>query len=217
MARKDIFEQASYAQEGEDMVLGRLFESRLQHGGTYVDVGAHHPRRFSNTKLLYDRGWSGLNVDASREAIALFERERPRDINIWTGVGQENGSAIFYVFNEPALNTFDRERAQIIEAKDRRFRVVEEREVSVTTLAALLDRHLGDRDIDVLLVDVEGRDLAVLKSNNWRNYCPQYVVVEKLDCRTIRDADQSDVSLYLQGEGYQFFAKTVNSLFFVHD
>ncbi|MEA2065142.1 MAG: SAM-dependent methyltransferase, partial [Patescibacteria group bacterium] len=41
------FASLSYSQEGEDMILKRIFES--QKNGFYIDVGAHHPKRFSNT------------------------------------------------------------------------------------------------------------------------------------------------------------------------
>lgn len=46
----DGYSIKSYSQEGEDMILRRIFEK--QQVGFYVDVGAHHPRRFSNTYFL---------------------------------------------------------------------------------------------------------------------------------------------------------------------
>jgi hypothetical protein len=52
----------SYSQEGEDMVLYRTFETVKE--GFYVDVGAHHPDRFSNTYKFYKQGWRGINIDA---------------------------------------------------------------------------------------------------------------------------------------------------------
>ena len=36
-----------FSQEGEDIILQRIFERKKQ--GFYVDVGAFHPFRFSNT------------------------------------------------------------------------------------------------------------------------------------------------------------------------
>ncbi len=42
-----------YSQEGEDILLRRIFGD--QTTGFYVDVGAHHPKRFSNTCYFYDR------------------------------------------------------------------------------------------------------------------------------------------------------------------
>ncbi len=47
----------SYSQEGEDMILKRIFENKI---GFYIDVGAHHPKRFSNTHLLYKKGCPGI-------------------------------------------------------------------------------------------------------------------------------------------------------------
>ena len=45
------------------------------HGssGFYVDIGAFHPTEDSVTKLFYDRGWRGINVDPVPEVVASFE------------------------------------------------------------------------------------------------------------------------------------------------
>ncbi len=50
--------QKSYSQDGEDMVMRALFE-HLPKGyrGFFVDVGAHHPVRFSNTYHFYKKGF----------------------------------------------------------------------------------------------------------------------------------------------------------------
>lgn len=59
-----------YSQEGEDVILARMFEH--QSPGFYVDIGAHHPRRFSNTRLLAEKGWTGINVDPLPGVMKLF-------------------------------------------------------------------------------------------------------------------------------------------------
>jgi hypothetical protein len=82
------FGRITYSQEGEDMVLARLFEG-LGRPGFYVDIGAHHPVRFSNTFYFYRRGWHGVNVDALPGTAMLFQRMRPRDKTIECGVGVE--------------------------------------------------------------------------------------------------------------------------------
>ena len=83
------FATKSYSQEGEDLLLRRIFEH--QKNGFYVDVGAHHPFRFSNTYLLYKCGWRGINIDAMPGSMRLFRRFRARDINIECGVGLGGG------------------------------------------------------------------------------------------------------------------------------
>ena len=74
MAETDL--RVSYAQNGEDIVLARGLRA---DAGFYVDIGAFDPHVDSVTKLFYERGWRGINVDPVPEVIALFERDRPRD------------------------------------------------------------------------------------------------------------------------------------------
>ena len=51
----------SYAQNAEDVPPLRLFASKPE--GFYVDVGAGDPVQHSVTKLFYDAGWNGINVE----------------------------------------------------------------------------------------------------------------------------------------------------------
>src|SRR2546423_8590334 len=91
----------SFSQFGEDLALLRYFEERR---GFYVDIGAHHPVRFSNTYLLYQRGWSGINVDANADALDLFRSRRPRDVNLHAAVSDIVQEVEFSVYEESALS-----------------------------------------------------------------------------------------------------------------
>ena len=77
----------SYSIEGEDRIVRTLLW-RKHDKGFYVDVGAHHPFRFSNTYLFYTQGWSGINIDATPGSMKAFNKYRPRDINLEVGVGR---------------------------------------------------------------------------------------------------------------------------------
>lgn len=203
----------SYSQEGEDLVLKRLFEERPP--GVFVDVGAHHPFRFSNTYLLYRQGWRGINIDARPDAMAAFHRHRPRDISLEIGVSAAPGQLQFNLFEEPALNTFDAALAQ--QRRDEGWPMRGTRWVECQPLASILARELpalGVQDIDLLSVDVEGLDLEVLRSNDWQRYRPMAVVAEVLftDLAGLLD---SDVAAFLASVGYRPYAKLVNSAVFV--
>ena len=152
LERLDPYVNLAYSQDGEDMILRRLFER--QKSGFYVDVGAHHPYRFSNTCYFYRRGWRGINIDPNPDAIEAFRRERPSDINICVGVSDSAGSLSFHFLNEPALNTFDADLAAD-RARSPGYRLVEIRSVSVRRLDDLLAEYVppGQR-IDFLSIDV---------------------------------------------------------------
>ena len=55
-------EMQSYSQYGEDRAIVELFGD---HVGRFLDIGAWHPTVFSNTRALFERGWSGVMVEPS--------------------------------------------------------------------------------------------------------------------------------------------------------
>jgi len=201
----------SYSQEGEDLVLRRLLEGR--DAGFYVDVGAHSPKRFSNTYYFYERGWRGINIEPAREAIAQFVRVRPRDINLCLGIAEAPGELTYYIFDEPALNTFDDALRRDREARTP-YRVVGTTTVTVDRLDRVLQQKLPNGQlIDFMSVDVEGLDLEVLRSNDWDAYRPGFVLVEALDFR-LEQAALHPLHIYIRSVAYEVVAKTLNTLFY---
>ncbi|MTD94663.1 FkbM family methyltransferase [Hyphomicrobium sp. xq] len=202
--------QKCYGQDGEDLIVDRILGR--QQVGFYVDVGAHHPVRFSNTYMFYRRGWRGINIDAEPGSMRLFQRYRPLDINIECGVAARAGQLKFHRFNEPALNTFDSAEAAL---KDRSpYKIIETVDVCVERLDSLLERHLPpSQTIDLLSVDVEGKDAEVLSSNDWTKFRPRLVLAETLRADLLSIAN-CPVSLLLGGVGYKPVAKAFNTVFF---
>lgn len=202
-----------YGQDGEDLILDRLLERQAQ--GFYVDVGAHHPVRFSNTYLFYKRGWRGINIDAMPSSMKKFDRVRPRDINIECGVAGSAGRLKYHRFNEPALNTFDADEA---ERKNKPpYQLIDTVEVAVERLDALLTRHLpAGQQIDFLSVDVEGKDEEVLRSNDWSRYRPRFILAETLrtDMLHLRGCP---VVQFLCSVGYTPVGKAYNTSFFARE
>jgi len=207
----DTYAVKSYSQEGEDLILERLFDARGQ--GFYIDVGAHHPRRFSNTHAFYRRGWTGLNIEPNPDAMQAFRRERKRDTNLQMGVGERAGALPYFIFDDPALNTFDQDLMRWREANTP-YRVVRTVEIPVERLDEILRRHLppGQR-IDFLTVDVEGLDLQVLRSNDWDAFRPECVLAEALGT-SLQSALQGEVSQFMSAQGYEPFSKLYNTLVF---
>lgn len=209
----DGYATKSYAQEGEDMILRRIFERQLK--GFYVDVGAHHPKRFSNTYYFYKLGWRGINIDPNPEIFRSFKKFRPRDINIQLGVSDKAGDLTYYMFEESALNTFDEKLLQAQENSSRH-QAIQIIKVEVTSLASILETHLpSETVIDFLSIDVEGYDFNVLKSNDWERYRPKYLLVEVLNLSNLRDLQASTyVDTFLKEREFDPIAKTLNTLFY---
>jgi FkbM family methyltransferase len=202
----------SWSQEGEDLVLNRIFEQ--QKSGFYVDVGAHHPKRFSNTYLFYQRGWRGINLDAMPGSMKAFRKFRPRDINIEIGIGEHEEKLDYFVFNEPALNGFSKDLSEERTSPGAKYKIEKVIKVDVSPLNKVLDRHLPiGQKIDFMSIDVEGLDLKVLKSNDWQKYRPTYVLAEVLGS-SLHEIAQSDVGRFMRSVDYVLYAKCMNTVFF---
>ena len=205
----DKYYSISYSQEGEDLILKRYFSEKA--GGFYVDVGAHHPKRFSNTYMFYKKGWSGINIDAMPGSMKLFNKVRNKDINLEIAISNENKELTFFMFNEPALNGFSE---RISKERSADYKLLNRISITTKKLSEILDKNLPKtvKKIDFMSIDVEGLDLEVLKSNDWEKFRPSIVLVELLNLNGI---NEDPITLYLKEVGYKFYAKSHFTNFFV--
>lgn len=200
----------SFSQDGEDMILKAFFEEDKKHKGFYVDVGAHHPYRFSNTAYFYKKGWRGINIEPTPTLIQSFKRYRKKDTNLNLGISNEDSSLTFYQFNESALNSFAEILSKERHNEDNNYRIINTIQVDCYKLSTILDNYLPEgRIIDFFTIDVEGYDLEVLKSNNWEKYRPKFILIEQnLKEFNIENFSQDDIYIYLQSLNYKFVART---------
>ncbi len=190
------------------MILCELMERNKKRKGFFVDIGAHHPVRFSNTYHFYKKGWKGINIDATPGSMKMFKFLRSRDINLELGVGLKRERRVFYQFTEPALNGFDKVLSETRETSNR-YKIIKKSEIEILPLAEILDTYLPPNTIiDFMTIDVEGLNNEVLKSNNWEKYKPEYLLVEE-------DQGDEQISRFLNSKGYVNIARTPRTLFFM--
>jgi len=191
------------------MILKRIFEK--QKYGFFVDVGAHHPLRFSNTHHFYKKGWRGINIDCNPGSMTSFNKKRRGDINLEYAISDKIEVLKFNKYREPAENTFISDFA---EQNNNHNPLLETIELKTVTLDYLLNKNLPFKKvIDFLTIDVEGMDLKVLKSNNWSKYRPKIVLVEDISTRHEFTYD-SEIVDFMDSVDYVLLAKTINTLIF---
>ena len=186
----------TFSQYGEDLVTCELLKDYLSTG-FYVDVGANHPSKLSNTFRLYTLGMRGITVEPNYSFCRLHQRYRPGDVCVCTGMGFTEGVEYFRERGYHGLSSF-------LESPSPESGfgsvVVARRLVPIITLSGLLSTvHLGGRtDFCLLSVDCEGFDSEVLRGNDWARFRPRYLIVE-FDS----PAAQRTLLDYMQGVGYR--------------
>jgi FkbM family methyltransferase len=206
------YHNISFSQEGEDLILARFIGEKKE--GFYIDVGAHHPQRFSNTYLFYLKGWKGINIDAMPKSMKAFQECRPRDINLEKAISDTSEQLVYYSFEEPALNGFNKK--VVDEYTDLGIPVISETIIKTFTLFEVLEKYLPvNQGIDFLSIDVEGLDYQVLSSNDWEIYRPKFVLIEILSLdKSFESLNNSDIVLFMKQNKYKLCAKSFNSLIF---
>jgi FkbM family methyltransferase len=172
--------------------------------GFYVDVGAFHPTLHSNTYFFYLNGWRGINVEARPGSKALFDKVRPRDVNLEVGVSRERGSLTYYFIGEDStMNSFSPDFLREIKMLEH---VRSQIPVPTLPLVEILERHLPPgQAIDFMNVDVEGHDFEVLESNDWKQFRPRIIVVEDESL----DPRESQIVRMMNEHGYELCAQNV--------
>lgn len=186
----------SYAQNHEDVVLARVFPRGVR--GFYIDVGAADPVRDSLTKHFYDLGWSGINVEPSAAPFARLSEQRVRDVNLNVGLSDHDGTMVFHEFPTElaGCSTFSAEQAAWHREGGTPFL---ERELTVTTLAAVCKEHVAT-PIDFMSVDTEGFEREVLEGGDWERWRPRVVVVEAIKPNTSVPTHEAWESILLDSD-----------------
>jgi FkbM family methyltransferase len=164
----------SYAQNFEDVMLWRVFGQLPQ--GFYIDVGAGDPEELSVTRVFYESGWRGVNIEPNSERFARLSMVRKHDINLSVGLSDTIGERSFFLIK--GNNDLATLREDIAELHRQAGWQVEKTQTRTTTLADVCQQYANGSDIHFLKIDVEGAEEAVLMGGDFTHFRPWVVLVE---------------------------------------
>lgn len=189
----------SYSQCGEDILLWRVLENVSK--GFFIDIGAFDPSEDSVTRIFYDAGWSGINIEPNPVLFKRFVEDRPRDINLSIAISDRNAELELNLIGETGLTTLV---SDVAEKHRSNGWLVEKIKVPTRPLADIWDEYVPDgQDVHFLKIDVEGAEEAVIRGADWSRYRPWIVVVEALEPHSTVKSHQNWDPL-LQEAGYEF-------------
>ncbi len=186
----------SFAQQGEDVQLLDLLK-RLNARGPYLDLGANHPFKLSNTYLLYREGWRGVCVDPLPRFRPLYRHWRPADHFICAAIGEEQQLIDLHQFEWDPLSTLDAELAAQYMARG--FKRLRKFPVEVRPVDDILGSANITAPLSLLSIDIEGHELSALRSMNLAKWQPAVICMEVLAAHGVRNWQAED---HLLAHGY---------------
>ncbi len=206
---KDTFRSNhSYSQFGEDKVIRSLLPERF---GSYLDIGAGHPVRNSNSYYLYKLGWHGTLIEPITELAQTIARKRPRDEVVNCLVATQNikaGYTKFFEFHPSELSTADKARAESLIQDG--YELIGEYAVTIRDISEFT-KVVRPTDPFLLTIDIEGLDYEVLKSIDWTNFQPRVVCVENPDWLN----EENKINTILRSNGYKLVSSHFISAIYV--
>jgi len=162
----------SCAQNGEDILLNRVFPGDK---GFYIDVGACHPLVDSVTKIFYDRGWNGINIEPNPRMHERLKDNRERDVSLNVALSNVVGDICYYEAPEhlPLSTTSVEAARDLLEHNVPLTKKI----VEGLTLKRVCSSYYSET-IDFLKIDVEGHELEVIQGGDWDRFRPRIVLVE---------------------------------------
>ena len=183
----------SFSQFGEDLFIAEFFANQKE--GKYVDLGAFHPNRLSNTYLLFKKGWSGTNIDLNPITIDLFNLARKNDDNICCLMaGKENLLKDVYFEDWSAANSITSNK-----------NLSERKQMKTKTFESLIYKNF-----DFLNIDLEGHDYEILQTIDLRKFNPKLICIEILE----NCSDKENIFDFLKQFNYSFIKNLGPSYFF---
>ena len=201
----------SYAQAREDVLLLRALKTVPRQDGFYIDVGANDPTIDSVTKLFYDDGWRGINIEPSPDWFGRLERCRPRDINLQVAASNQSGDITFHDIVGEQLGTVVEVFADR-HSEDGRTR--RSYTVRTMTLAEICALH-APADIHFLKIDVEGHEGQVLQGMDFERFRPWILVIEAIEPNKRDVPTYSEWDDMVREAGYRFVHTDILNRYYV--
>ena len=161
------------------IILDNVIE--YKEDGVFVEVGANDGKTGSFTYNLAKIGWTGVNIEPVprlyKECVENH-REHKNVINLNCGIGEKNEE--LEIYDAGTLSTMDEETYVNYKTVGEFKNMCKENEKHLVTVR-IMDEVLKEekiKNLDLLVIDVEGYDEKVLSGFSIEDYTPKIIIIE---------------------------------------
>lgn len=226
---KNGISEITTSQFGEDIIVNYLIKllknNNIIKDLTYIDIGACDPVRNNNTIRFYEQN---LKTNMTSKSVLIeanpYQYEKCKEIRsgdivlnaVIVDKKNDNTKIPFYVFaNESDLNTMSKVQAESI-LKEGVFAHYDTVMVETVTINDVIDRYFKNHPPVFIDLDIEGIELKILKSFNFKKCRPLIWCIETSELITEYQVGkkENDIIKFMKSNGYEVYADTyLNTIF----
>ncbi len=204
----------SYAQSGEDIIVGYILRLLRVKNITYLDIGAYKPIFLNNTYYFYQKGLRGVLVEPNTALAESLRSVRPEDTTLVAGIGlTAEAEADYYLMSDPAWNTFSKEEAEHMqEATKGDVSIQKVVKMPLLDVNDVIAEYFGGEAPTFVSIDAEGLHEDILKKIDYDRFRPKVICIETLVSGTANTIPA--IPAFMKKVGYVICGSTfVNSIF----
>ncbi len=196
--------ESYFAEFGTDKFIRETFFPDISYQGVMVEVGAATPEFLSMSQHFRLSGWRCIGIEPNPKYVEMHQK-RGNEIHAFACSDEDKDDQDFEIVHTGE----NYEGAEITDHSFSALKVVDEykrmhahydslkvikAKVNVRKLDTILE-SLGVEHVDLVAVDVEGWELAVMRGFNTKKYKPKVVVLENY-------LHKNEYVQYMSGLGY---------------
>jgi len=158
------------SQQEEEQLVRDFFGGAA--GGFFVEVGANHPTKASQSSHLEQAGWTGVLVEPQPDLAAFLVTERKAKVFAVACTSPDNAGRTLPLHVAGPLSSLDRDRMAPGAKAD--YVIM----VPTRTLDDILEEAHAPAPLDLLSVDVEGHEIEVLRGFDFAHWQPRLILLE---------------------------------------
>ncbi|MCL1946968.1 MAG: FkbM family methyltransferase [Chitinivibrionia bacterium] len=196
----------------QDMFAWSYFDGKKD--GFYIDIGANDGKYISNTYIFEKLGWGGACIEPLPDVFEKLRKNRSCDcFNV--AISDVSGESIEFI-RAKGVEVLSGLSSQMTEAHKERIRrekgEIEKIYVKTLTFDDLMSNYPDTKHIDFMSIDVEGAEMSVLKTIDFKKYSFGFITLENNE--EIK-RNSTRLITFMQKRGYKVYLDYEGDIMFV--
>jgi len=189
----------------QDLIVFLFLQKKKE--GFYIDIGANDGISGSNTYIFEQIGWKGICIEPNPDMYKKLKNIRKCDCYNVALSSETNDNVEFFKATADGLSGLNDKMEESHRKWAKEYGKIEIIKVKTVVFDKIMENYPNVKHIDFMSLDVEGYEISILESINFKKYTFGILTIEKNNPEKIKDI--------MEKNGYKLFMEIEADLMFI--